>query len=132
MPSVGLETCRMQCPKNRFPPRTNFPIKDKGRKPFQKEWMDNDTRQDLRRKKLCFTCQEPWVPGHRCSGKGKAYYIEAYFDSGEDEDYQDQEQGETPETIDEGKPSGGTIVTMTRVPRFHTLRIRGTIQGHGV
>ena len=36
-------------PKNRFPPRTNFPIKDKERKPFQKEWpkkewMDNDTR----------------------------------------------------------------------------------------
>ena len=35
-------------PKNRFPPRTNFPIKDKERKPFQKEWlkkewMDNDT-----------------------------------------------------------------------------------------
>ena len=46
-------------PKNRYPPRINFPIKDKERKPFQKEWMDNDTRQDLRRKKLCFTCQEP-------------------------------------------------------------------------
>ena len=35
-------------PKNRFPPRTNFPIKDKERKPFQKEWpkkewIDNDT-----------------------------------------------------------------------------------------
>ena len=30
-------------PKNRFPPKTNFPIKDKERKPFQKEWMDNDT-----------------------------------------------------------------------------------------
>ena len=44
-------------PKNRFPPRTNVPIKDKERKPWpKKEWMDNDTRQDLRRKKLCFTC----------------------------------------------------------------------------
>ena len=76
-------------PKNIFPPRTNFPIKDKERKPFQKEWMDNDTRQDLRRKKLCFTYQEPWVPGHRCSGKGTTYYIEAYSDNGEDDDYQD-------------------------------------------
>ena len=42
-------------PKNRFPPKTNFPIKYKERKPFQKdwpkkEWMDNDTRHDLRRK----------------------------------------------------------------------------------
>ena len=94
--------------------------------------MDNDTRQDLRRKKLCFTCQELWVPGHRCSGKEKAYYIEAYLDSGEDEDYQDLEQGETPETVDEGQPSRGTIATMTRVPRFHTLRIKGTVQGHRV
>ena len=60
-------------PKNRFPSRTNFHIKDKERKPFQKEWpkkewMDNDTRQGLGRKKLCFTFQEPWVPGHRSSG----------------------------------------------------------------
>ena len=38
-------------PKNRFPPRTNVPIKDKESKPWpKKEWMDNDTRQDLRRK----------------------------------------------------------------------------------
>ena len=87
-------------PKVRLPPKTNFPIEDEERKLVQKEWpkkewMDNDTRQDLRRKKLCFTCQEPWIPGHRCSGKGKAYYIEAYYDSEEDEYYQDQEQGET-------------------------------------
>ena len=94
--------------------------------------MDNDTRQDLRRKNLCFTCQKPWVPSHRCLGKGKAYYIEAYLDSGKDEYYQDQEQGETPKTVDEGQPSGGTIATMTGVPRFHTLRIRGTVQGHKV
>ena len=75
-------------PKNRFPLRTNVPIKDKERKPWpKKEWMDNDTQQDLRRKKLCLTCQEPWIPGHRCSGKGKAYYIEAYSDSEEGGDY---------------------------------------------
>ena len=89
--------------------------------------MDNVTRRNLRRKNLCFTCHEPWVLGHRCSGNGKAYYIEAYSDSGGDEDYQDQEQGETPETVDEGHPSEGTIATMTGVPRFHTLRIRGNL-----
>ena len=92
----GTRDLQDAVPKNRFPPRTNFPIKDKERKPFKKdwpkkEWMGNDTRQNLRRKKLCFTCQEPWVLRHRCSRKGKAYYIEAYSDSGEDEDYQDQE-----------------------------------------
>ena len=94
--------------------------------------MENDTQWDLRRKKLCFTFQEPWVPGHKCSGKGKAYHIEAYFDSGEDEDYRDQEQDETSETVDEGQASGGTIANMTGVPRFHTLQIRGTVQGHRV
>ena len=70
--------------------------------------------------------------GTRCSGKGKAYYIEAYSDSEEDEDYQDQEQGETIETVVEGQDLGGTIATMTGVPRFHTLQIKGTIQGHRV
>ena len=59
--------------KNRFPLKTNFPIRDKDRKPFQqdipkKTWLDEDTRKELRWKKLCFTCQEPWVPGHRCKG----------------------------------------------------------------
>ena len=54
--------------------------------------LDDDTRQELRRKKLCFRCQEPWVPGHRCSGKGKAHYIEVYSDSGDDGDETDQEQ----------------------------------------
>ena len=89
--------------------------------------MDNDTRQDLRRKKLCFTFQEPWIQGHRCSVKGKAYYIEDYSNIEKDEDYQDQEQGETTEIVAEGQASRGTIATMTGVPRFHTLWIRGTI-----
>ena len=80
-------------PKNKFPLKTNFPVRDKDRKPFQqdvpkKTWLDEDTRKELRRKKLCFTCQEPWVPGHRCAGKAKAHYIEVYSDSDEDE-YQD-------------------------------------------
>jgi hypothetical protein len=28
------------------------------------------------RKKLCFNCRDPWVPGHRCMGKGEIHYIE--------------------------------------------------------
>ena len=54
--------------------------------------LDEETWRELRRKKLCFSCQEPWVSGHRCSGKGKAHYIEVYSDSGDEEDEQDQEQ----------------------------------------
>ena len=81
-------------PKNRFPLKTNFPVRDKDKKPFQQEfpkktWLDEDTRKDLRRKKLCFTCQEPWVPGHRCAGKAKAHYIEVYSDSDEEDHEQE-------------------------------------------
>ena len=80
--------------KNMFPPKTNFPVKDKDKKPFQQEWpkktwLDDDTRKDLRRKKLCFTCQEPWVPGHRCVGKAKDHYIEVYSDSEGEESRQE-------------------------------------------
>ena len=51
-------------PKNKFPLKTNFPVRDKDKKPFQQEvpnktWLDDDTRKDLRWKKLCFTFQEP-------------------------------------------------------------------------
>ena len=41
-------------PKNRFMFKTNFPIRDKDKKPFQLEcskkiWMDDDIRKELRR-----------------------------------------------------------------------------------
>ena len=74
-------------------------MKDKDKKPFEQEWpkknwVDDDTRKELRRKKLCFTCQEPWIPGHRCAGKDKAHYIEVYLDSEEEEDEPEQETNE--------------------------------------
>ena len=55
---------RDSVPKNKFPLKTNFLVRDKDKKRFQqdvpkKTWLDEDTRKDLRRKKLCFTCQEP-------------------------------------------------------------------------
>jgi hypothetical protein len=37
--------------------------------------LDETTRRELRRKQICFTCKEPWKPGHRCLGKGKNHYI---------------------------------------------------------
>ena len=67
-------------PKNRFLVKTNFTIKNKDKKPFQQEWpkknwVHDDSRKELRRKKLCFTHPEPWIPSHRCAGKVKAHYI---------------------------------------------------------
>ena len=53
--------------------------------------------KELKRKKLCFTCKQPWVPGNRCV-KGKAHYIEVFYEyeeEGEEEEAQlaSQEEG---------------------------------------
>ena len=44
---------------------------------------DYSYRDELRRKKLCFSCQEPWAPGHKCV-KGKTHYIELFSESDEE------------------------------------------------
>ena len=88
----------------------------------------------MRRNKLCFTCQEPWVPGHRCPGKAKAHYIEVYSDSDED-DYEQEATEElraAEEESQQGDTPKGVIATLSGVPRFHTLRVRGVVQGHRV
>jgi hypothetical protein len=46
------------------------------------------------RKKLCFTCKDPWVPDHRCMGKGEIHYIEVAADSVES-DEGEQDDGST-------------------------------------
>jgi hypothetical protein len=38
------------------------------------------------RKKLCFSCKDPWVPGHKCMGKGQIHYIEVESDSEEEDE----------------------------------------------
>jgi hypothetical protein len=46
------------------------------------------------RKKLCFNCRDPWVPGHRCRGKGEIHYIEVATNSVESEE-EEQDSGST-------------------------------------
>jgi hypothetical protein len=75
-------------------PKLFVPQSDRDRKPFQrerkgKEKLDDETRQELMRKKLCFSCRDPWVPGHRCMGKGEIHYIEVAADSVDSEEEQD-------------------------------------------
>jgi hypothetical protein len=97
--------------------------------------MDDATRQDLRRKKLCFSFQEPWVPGHRCAGKAKAHYIEVFSDSGDDEEEEEQGQKEDSPTAEAEQASmetRGVIASLSGIPRFHTFRMRGGVQGHRV
>ena len=82
-----------------FPQRPAFQPKGKdARVPPQKGNqgrgpLDNDTLRDLRRRKLCFTCQEPWAPSHRCA-TGKALYIEVFSDNEGEEDAYEEIEGE--------------------------------------
>jgi hypothetical protein len=48
--------------------------------------MDEATHNELRRNNLFFNCKDPWEPGHKCMGKGKAHYIEVLSDSEEEEE----------------------------------------------
>ena len=57
--------------------------------------IDDDARRELRKKRLCFTCQESWALGHRCAA-GKAQFIEVLSDdSGEEDEEDDKEAGDS-------------------------------------
>jgi hypothetical protein len=48
--------------------------------------VDENTRRELRWKKLCFTCKEPWNPAHKCMGHGQVHYIEVTSNNEEEEE----------------------------------------------
>ena len=62
--------------QNQIPPMIKFPA------PGKRDYSYKD-RDELRRKKLCFCCQEPWAPGHKCV-KGKSHYIEVFLEIDEE------------------------------------------------
>jgi hypothetical protein len=152
-------------PKNKPFSKPFVPKKDRDRKPFQRDWkgkekLDDETRRELMRKKLCFNCRDPWVPGHRCMDKGEIHYIEVATDNVDSEE-EEQDNGSTsleeesthaedqpphrpltlagahppvvPHPLEQDnrhKPTkGGVIATLSGVPKYDTLQIRGTIQG---
>lgn len=102
--------------------------------------MDFESRNELRRKKLCFTCKEPWTPEHRCLGKGKIHYIEVTFDV-EDEQVDDSKSEESNENEPQEQPqleldddkaadqANVTIATLLGVPKYHTFRLKGVLKG---
>lgn len=97
-----------------------FP-RDKDNKSLAKKpSLDEATREELRRDKLCFNCKELWEPGHRCLGKGKIYYIEVVLD---DEDDQESLPPEDSRTQEDSK-----MVNLNRTKRIAALvRHGGTI-----
>jgi hypothetical protein len=56
--------------------------------------LDDETRRELMRKKLCFSYRDPWVPGHRCMGKGEIHYIEVATNNVDSEE-EEQDSGST-------------------------------------
>ena len=98
---------------------------------------------ELRKKRLCFTCQEPWVPGHICAA-GRAHYIEVFSDF-EEEDGNDgprrghsasdhEEEDKSPSRDEEGAfaPTSGTLASLRGVPKYLTLRVQGLVMNQRV
>jgi hypothetical protein len=86
-------------PKTKTFSKPFVPQRNQDRKPFQREWkgkekLDDETRQELMRNKLCFSCINPWVPGHRCMGKGDIHYIEVATDNVDSEE-EEKDSGST-------------------------------------
>eukprot|EP00253_Pinus_taeda_P030212 PITA_30212 len=113
-------------------PRTRTPYPQ--RQAFQPKGKD----------RLCFTCQEPWAPGHRCA-TSKAHFIEVFSESSKEEDEEsDVEAGDShaaqdplpPQPPAAGgaafAPTGGALSALQGVPKYLTLRIRGTVRGQRV
>jgi hypothetical protein len=66
------------------------PINQGGRDPkgFDKGRVriDDNTRRELRRKQLFFTCKEPWNPSHKCMGRGQVHYIDVTLENEEEDE----------------------------------------------
>ena len=66
--------------------------------------VDDEAGRELRKKRLCFTCQESWAPGQRCAAD-KAHFIEVFSDdSGEEDEEDDEEVGDIQTTQDQLLP----------------------------
>jgi hypothetical protein len=134
--------------KNRFTPKPPIIPRGQDTRPLDKgkRKLDEATRRDLRRKQLCFTCKEPWHPGHRCLGNEKIHYIEVVSDSEETDDeegravhtmqlnHKEKEealhvQGNEASLPPDVELKKVTIASMSGVPKFNTFRMKGVVQG---
>ena len=101
--------------------------------------LDFETRNELRRKKLCFTCREPWTPDHRCLGKGKIHFGEVHSEEEEVEEPQEGNNSEDSEdkevggqsSKDKKKPTTEqppVIATLSSDPACHPFRVKGVVR----
>lgn len=99
----------------------------------------DDERNELRRKNLCFSYKKPWVPGHRCLGKGQIHYIEVISDDEASDDENEpsnectmedftNEGTVTPNTI----TNTGNLATLNSANQFYTIKVPRKILGEKV
>lgn len=89
------------------------------------------SKNELRRRKLCFICRETWQPRHRCLGKGQIHYIEVVSDEEMQSDEVEPEK-EVEEMEHEHQAKGysrGTLAALTWTPLYNVFRIRGILKG---
>ena len=63
--------------------------------------LDYETQNELRRKKLCFSYEDPRELGHKCIEKVKVHYIKALWDNNEEEEIGYVQDGENRSVYDE-------------------------------
>jgi hypothetical protein len=93
------------------------------------------SRSELRKKGLCYYCNEKWDKQHRCQGRGQVYYIEVISDDEaevEEGINEEDTSGEYQELVVEGSPIGGMLATLLGAPRYHSLLVRGVLRGQKV
>ena len=76
--------------RTKYPPRPSMPLKLQNQRPSMrtfptpsKKYYSYKDRDELRRKNICFSYQEPWVSRNKCV-KGKEHYIEVFSESDEE------------------------------------------------
>ena len=80
----------------------------------------------MRRRKLCFTCQEYWAPRHKCAA-GKAHDIEVFSNDEEEEEEEKRRDHNTDIEGDDPPPHGGedeatirsTLSSIRVIPNYH-------------
>lgn len=98
--------------------------------------IDDDVKRELKKKRLCFTSQEPWALGHRCAAS-KAHFIEVFSESsGEEDDEDGVEAGDShdgqgplppPPPAAGGAsfaPTGGALAALRGVPKYLASTLR--------
>lgn len=101
--------------------------------------MDDGLRQEFRRKNLCYSCREPWVPGHKCHGKGNLHQMECYSKDGSDSEIselqtevEENEYEEAPEGPEFGSEDRGVVAQLSSIHKNESFRVRGVIGEHRV